>query len=49
MCDTHAHPLKIIYLFYFSQGYEPLSGKHEVAYRGDDPWEVSKHGMDGMS
>ena len=23
-----------------SQGYEPLSGKHEVLYRGDLPWEV---------
>lgn len=27
--------------FVACQGYEPLSGKHEVLYRGDIPWEVS--------
>lgn len=26
------------------QGYEPLSGKHEVLYRGDLPWEVRGKG-----
>lgn len=30
--------------FFFVQGYEPLSGKHEVVYRGDDPWEVRQEG-----
>ena len=34
------------FFFCFLQEYEPLSGKHEVVYRGDDPWEVRREGGD---
>lgn len=42
-CLFDAYIAAAIGVFFF-QEYEPLSGKHEVVYRGDDPWEVRREG-----